>query len=408
MSDEAKTKAAEDSAAAHSPLETLTSLVLDAADAANDSAQSTQEAIKRLTQVVETNEATTRAVRNAPAIFGAIMMSVGIVMAVVVAMVFSKLNERATALDEAIAKQAEGLEKVERTLKDLALLESNLEKFQKIADDTTQRAVVTLREQVKTDRLALQQLEVRRLNEMLASLRGAVEAAPRPGPARQSEEVVRLAALEKAVARLESGKLGEVEKSIARLEGERLVSLEKFQKIADDTTQRAVVTLREQVKTDRLALQQLEVRRLNEMLASLRGAVEAAPRPGPVRQSEEVVRLAALEKAVTRIDFSKLEELEKSIAGLEKGKLATVESGIAKIDARLAAMEKSAKAGSAGGSTEAKRPVAVLSDAQAKDMKTAVAEIGRLKTEVASLRALIEQRTSDLQSGVPAIRKSGG
>lgn len=324
MSDEAKTKAAEDSAAAHSPLETLTSLVLDAADAANDSAQSTQEAIKRLTQVVETNEATTRAVRNAPAIFGAIMMSVGIVMAVVVAMVFSKLNERAAMLDEAIAKQAEGLEKVERTLKDLALLESNLEKFQKIADDTTQRAVVTLREQVKTDRLALQQLEVRRLNEMLASLRGAVEAAPRPGPARQSEEVVRLAALEKAVARLESGKLGEVEKSIARLEGERLVSL------------------------------------------------------------------------------------EKSLTGLEKGKLATVESGIAKIDARLAAMEKSAKAGSAGGSTEAKRPVAVLSDAQAKDMKTAVAEIGRLKTEVASLRALIEQRTSDLQSGVPAIRKSGG
>ena len=106
MSDEAKTKGAEDSATPHSPLETLTSLVLDAADAANDSAQSTQEAIKRLTQVVETNEATTRAVRNAPAIFGAIMMSVGIVMAVVVAMVFSKLNERATALDEAMAEES--------------------------------------------------------------------------------------------------------------------------------------------------------------------------------------------------------------------------------------------------------------------------------------------------------------
>jgi len=64
------------------PLEQLTSLVLDAADAANDSAQSTQEAIGRLAQVVETNEETTRAVRNAPAIFGAIMLSVGIVMAV--------------------------------------------------------------------------------------------------------------------------------------------------------------------------------------------------------------------------------------------------------------------------------------------------------------------------------------
>lgn len=307
MSDESKTNANEDPSAAQSPLETLTSLVLDAADAANDSAQSTQEAIKRLSQVVETNEATTRAVRNAPAIFGAIMMSVGIVMAVVVAMVFSKMNERAAALDKAIVAQAEVLEKVERTLKDLTLLESNLEKFQKIADDTTQRAVVTLREQVKTDRLALQQLEVRRLNEMLASLRGAVSAAPKPAAARQSEEVMRLAALEKAVT---------------RLEGERLVAV------------------------------------------------------------------------------------EKSLAGLEKGKLAAVESGIAKIDSRLAAMEKASKTGDSGGA-EAKRPVAVLSDAQAKDMKTAVTELGRLKAEVAALRALIEQRTSELQSGVPAIRKGG-
>ena len=292
MSDDSKAKAGGDDAAAQSPLETLTSLVLDAADAANDSAQSTQEAIKRLTRVVETNEATTKAVRNAPAIFGAIMMSIGIIMAVVVAMVFSKLNERAAALDVAIAAQAEGLAKVERTLKDLAMLESNLEKFQKIADDTTQRAMVTLREQVKTDRLALQQLETRRLNEMLASLRGAVATAPRSAPSLPSGD---------------TGRLADLEKSIARIDG---------------------------------------------------------------------VRLSA------------------------------VESGIAKIDARLAAMEKSAKS-AGGGAAETKRPVAVLSDAQAKDMKSAVAELGKLKTEVAALRELIEQRTSELQSGVPAIRRSG-
>jgi DNA repair exonuclease SbcCD ATPase subunit len=302
MSDESKAKAGGDDAAATSPLETLTSLVLDAADAANDSAQSTQEAIKRLTRVVETNEATTKAVRNAPAIFGAIMMSIGIIMAVVVAMVFSKLNERAAALDVAIAAQAEGLEKVERTLKDLAMLESNLEKFQKIADDTTQRAMVTLREQVKNDRLALQQLETRRLNEMLASLRGAVSTAPRSASSPSGGDSGRLAA-----TKLESGKLADLEKSIARIDG---------------------------------------------------------------------VRLSA------------------------------VESGIAKIDARLAAMEKSAKSGG-GGAADTKRPVAVLSDAQAKDMKSAVAELGKLKTEVAALRELIEQRTSELQSGVPAIRRSG-
>ena len=79
---------------AANPLETLTSLVLDAADAANDSAQITQEAVSHLSQVVATNKETTKAVRNAPAIFGAIMLSVGIVMAVVVAMAFSRLDAR--------------------------------------------------------------------------------------------------------------------------------------------------------------------------------------------------------------------------------------------------------------------------------------------------------------------------
>ena len=270
-------------AASDSPLETLTSLVLDAADAANDSAQATHEAISRLSHVVETNLETTRAVRNAPAIFGAIMLSVGVVMAVVVAMVFSKLNERSAALDAAILLQAENLEKVEQTLKELSTLESNLEKFQKIADDTTQRAVVTLREQVKTDRLALQQLEVRRLNEMLASLRGAVAEAPRAGVARQSEESKRFA------------------------------------------------------------------------------------------------------------------QLEKSVSGLE--------SGIARIDARFAALEKQEDSGK---KPSKDRAVAVLSDAQAKDLKATVAELGRLKQEIASLRDLIERRGSELQSGVPAIRKQGG
>jgi hypothetical protein len=270
-------------AASDSPLETLTSLVLDAADAANDSAQATHEAISRLSHVVETNLETTRAVRNAPAIFGAIMLSVGVVMAVVVAMVFSKLNERSAALDAAILVQAENLEKVEKTLKELSTLESNLEKFQTIANDTTQRAVVTLREQVKTDRLALQQLEVRRLNEMLASLRGAVAEAPRAGVARQSEESKRLA------------------------------------------------------------------------------------------------------------------QLEKSLSGLE--------SGIARIDARFAALEKQEGSGK---KPAKERAVAVLSDAQAKDLKATVAELARLKQEIASLRDLIERRGSELQSGVPAIRKQGG
>jgi chromosome segregation ATPase len=282
---------------AQNPLEQLTSLVLDAADAANDSAQSTQEAISRLAEVVQTNEETTRAVRNAPAIFGAIMLSVGIVMAVVVAIVFSKVNEKAASLDVAIAAQNESIERVDATLKELKLLEANLEKFKTIAEDTTQRAVVTLREQVKTDRIALQQLEVKRLNEMLASLRGAVATAPRALPARPDEMTTKVTALEKSLANLDS-----------------------------------------------------------------------------------------------RLTPARLEALE---------------AGIKRIDTRLAAMEK-AGSPATGEGANAKRAVAVLSDAQAKDMKAAVAELAQLKKEIATLRDLIERRNSELQSGVPSFRKPGG
>jgi hypothetical protein len=265
-----------------SPLETLTSLVLDAADAANDSAQSTHEAISRLSHVVDANLDTTRTLRTAPAIFGAVLLSIGIAIAVVIAMVFSKLDERAAALDQAIIQQSESLEKMETTLRALSNLESNLQKFQTIANDTTQRAIVTLREQVKADRLAIQELEVRRLNEMLASFRGAVAGAPPPGAARQSDESKRFAML------------------------------------------------------------------------------------------------------------------EKSLSGFEASML--------RIDGRLTAIEKSVAARSSG-DTGGKRPVAVLSDAQAKDIKATTAEVGRLKQEIASLRELIERRTSELQSGVPTIKK---
>jgi DNA repair exonuclease SbcCD ATPase subunit len=292
MSKETESKEGE-AAKADSPLETLTSLVLDAADAANDSAQSTQEAISRLSHVVDTNLDTTRALRTAPAIFGAVILSIGIAIAVVVAMVFSKLDERAAALNQAIVAQEESLEKMDKTLKSLSNLESDLQKFQRIADDTTQRAVVTLREQVKADRLAVQELEVRRLNEILASFRGAVAGAPPPGSARQNEENKRFAALEKSLTGLEG--------AISRVDA-RLAAMEQ--------------------------------------------------------QSEK--RMSAIEKSMGARSSSE-----------------------------------------AGG----KRPVAVLSDAQAKDMKATAAEVGRLKQEIASLRELIERRGSELQSGVPTIKK---
>lgn len=250
-----------------SPLETLTSLVLDAADAANDSAQATHEAISRLSNVVETNLETTRAVRNAPAIFGAIMLSVGVVMAVVVAMVFSKLNERSAALDAAILVQAENIEKVEKTLKELSTLEGNLDKFQNIANDTTQRAVITLREQVKADRLALQQLEVRRLKEMLASLRGEVAGASRPTPAaRQSEESKRLAQLEKSISGLESG--------VARIDA-RFAALEKRgESGGEKAAKERVVAVLSDTQAKDLKATVAELGQLKKEIATLRDLIE--------------------------------------------------------------------------------------------------------------------------------------
>jgi hypothetical protein len=271
------------------PMETLTSLVLDAADAANDSAQTTQEAVSRLSKVVETNEQTTKAVRNAPAIFGAIMLSVGIVMAVVVAMAFSRLDARAQALGAAIATQTEGVEKLQQTIKELSLLRADLDKFKGVAEDTTQRAVITLREQVKADRVALQALEARRINELLASLRGGIAAGSQTGAARQSAD------------------------------------------------------------------------------------------PGK------------LDRVLTQIE-SRLVALEKSVAG--------VQGGISRLDGSTGN-----RAGSSGAA--AKPAVAVLSDAQTKDIKATTAEVARLNIEIAALRELIERRTSELQSGVPTIKRAG-
>jgi hypothetical protein len=273
---------------AETPLAELTSLVLDAADAANDSAQSTHEAIARLTQVVEANERTAKAVRNAPAIFGAIMLGVGIALAVVVAIVFANMQKRADSLAQVIAKQTAGVESIERTLKDLKLLEGNLARFETIAADTTQRAVVTLREQVRTDRLALQQLEVRRLNEMLDSLRGAVSTAAK------------------------------------------------------------------------------------------------SPRP------------SATEAMVANTELKQ--------QGL---KLDVVDAAIRRLDTRLANMEKQLpREGQASTPERSKqRIVAVLSEEQGKDIKAATAEVTKLKSEITALRDLIERRTSELQSGVPVVRK---
>ena len=197
------------------PLETLTSLVLDAADAANDSAQATSDALSRLSRVVETNEETTKSVRNAPIILGAVILGIGVVLAVVIAIVFRDISAKSDALVAVMNNQAAQIEALEGSLKRVAQFEEVLKKYEKVAEDTTQRAMVVLREQTKADRTALIDLESRRLKEILGTARN--DAAARPAAAR-AEEAARAAIIERAVAKANETQNANLDKAVARLD----------------------------------------------------------------------------------------------------------------------------------------------------------------------------------------------
>ncbi len=271
-----------------SPLEELASLTLDAADAANDSAQSTHESIAKLSQVVETHQEVTRSVRNAPAILGAIMLSGCVVMAIVIAIVFTKVTEKASTLDAAIAAQKEELSKVETALKELKVLQSDLGKFQNIAEETTQRAVVTLREQVKTDRLAVQQLEVRRINEMLASLRSGIASAPRAGASHPDELETKIVALEKSIAgidtRLRAGRFEAMEEGIKRVDT-RLAAIEKSASGPSNASAQAANSRASDALAKDMKTTLEELAGLKAEISTLRGAIERrgndTPASGP-------------------------------------------------------------------------------------------------------------------------------
>lgn len=198
-----------------SPLETLTSLVLDAADAANDSAQVTSEALARLSRVVAINEETTKAVRNAPAILGAVILGIGIVLAVVIAIIFRDLSAKSEALVATMDNQAAQIEKLNESIRNVARFEEVLKKYETVAQDTTQRAMVVLREQTKADRAALIDLESRRLKEILGTARA--DAAARPA-AIKAEEAARAAIIERSLAKFNDVNAANLDKAIARIE----------------------------------------------------------------------------------------------------------------------------------------------------------------------------------------------
>ena len=199
------------------PLEQLASISLDAADAANDSAEVAITAISKLDRVISITEESTSSLKRAPLILAAVILAVGVGLGVTVAIVFTRLAEKVESVNQSLSMLRETDEKVKEGLKDLSHLEENLKKFEGVAADTTQRAIVTLREQVKTDRLAAQQLEVRRINDMVASLRSSLGPGSRTAPVAPSSEQSKLESIERGVKALENERISALEKSLSRI-----------------------------------------------------------------------------------------------------------------------------------------------------------------------------------------------
>lgn len=200
-----------------SALETLTALVLDAADAANGSAQSATEAIAQLRSAVESNRDAATSLSKAPAIFGAVTLGIGVIMAVMVAIFVTRVGHETEALQTVVNKQSAQLKQTEAALKQLAAFQDTLDDFKNVASDATQRAMVLLREQVKADRLALQQLEVRRMEEVIRSAGGAMQGnaqAADKGLLKVEAKLDELAG-SKGLLRVE-GKLDELARAVAR------------------------------------------------------------------------------------------------------------------------------------------------------------------------------------------------
>jgi len=147
------------------PLSELTALVLDAADAANDSAHTTAEALVKLDQFIRMGKETTASIKRAPAIFAAVMLAMGVMVTVTLAIVLTKIQERTEILAATTAQQTLQLKKLSESYNKMNEVNNTLLKFDGVAAEVTDRAVNTLREQTKRDREAIQDLEVRRINE---------------------------------------------------------------------------------------------------------------------------------------------------------------------------------------------------------------------------------------------------
>jgi cell division protein FtsN len=196
------------------PLSELTALVLDAADAANDSAHTTAEALVKLDQFIRMGKETTSSIKRAPAIFAAVMLAMGVMVTVVLAVVLTKIQERTEILAATTAQETLQLKKLSEAYNKMNEVNNTLLKFDGVAAEVTDRAVNTLREQTKRDREALQDLEVRRINEAAEKFKSALAEGSGKVKPMVPEDRQRLAEIQTRLDHIES-QLAELPKANA-------------------------------------------------------------------------------------------------------------------------------------------------------------------------------------------------
>lgn len=186
------------------PLSELTALVLDAADAANDSAHTTAEALVKLDQFIRMGKETTASIKRAPAIFAAVMLAIGVMVTVTLAVVLTKIQERTEILAATTAQQTLQLKKLAESYNKMNEVNNTLLKFDGVAAEVTDRAVNTLREQTKRDREALQDLEVRRINEAAEKFKASLMESSGKIKPMVPEDAKRLAEIQARLEHIET------------------------------------------------------------------------------------------------------------------------------------------------------------------------------------------------------------
>lgn len=203
MATEESAETAPEAAREISPLEQLTTLVLDAADAANETAQTSTESMAGLAKAVAELERAAESVRFSPAIAGTVTLAIGIIFAIGSGIVGYRMLQKIDSLDVALSTSEQRLARIDGTLRTLGTLEPTLERLEKLDDTVLDRALTTLREQIRNDRVELARADEEKLRKILAEARPVAATASPPASVRGgSESDIR--SLQAGITRIES------------------------------------------------------------------------------------------------------------------------------------------------------------------------------------------------------------